>query len=113
MGVENILKRGIENMVENILIIGELGKLAVNDYNKFSVICMESYNHDYLAWGTIMIDKNEDDVRTFADMMATKVAEFNYYEEGGEKLISGTEYLVYNSKGRHTHTGQIKENIIH
>ena len=106
MGVENILKRGIENMVENILVVEELGKLAVNDYNKFSVICIESYDYSYKALGVCMEDKNEGGARTFADMMATTVEKSNYYEEGGETLISGTEFYVYDSKGKRIYTGQ-------
>lgn len=116
MTIEDILNmEEIENTVENKLRIGELGKLAINDDGKFSVICIwkDNYDHNYRYLSRVFRrEKDEESANAFADAAATNAAKDNQYEEDGETLIFGTEYPVYNSKGKHTYTGQIKENMI-
>ena len=108
MEIEKILE--IEMETESILAIEELGKLAVNDSDEFSVIWMHNYNY---SSGLFRREKDEKSARTLADVMATNAVKYNDYEEDGETIAFGTEYYVYDPKGKRIYTGQIEQNIIH
>ncbi|MCH8945398.1 MAG: hypothetical protein IIA85_00550 [Nanoarchaeota archaeon] len=106
MEIEKIL----EMETESILAIEELGKLAVNDSDEFSVIWM--HNYDYSS-GLFRREKDEKSARTLADVAATNAVKYNEYEEDGETVSFGKEYYVYDSKGKRIYTGRIKQNITH